>query len=113
MRFRAHRYPTRYPATVVAGGVQMDGVITSVSASGACITLRDGIAPHDRLAVGQTIVVNHATCQISATVRWMRDGKTGLTFARPLLPRDLDRLRYGMQSTGLRHAGSSHLTELR
>lgn len=94
MKYRAHRFPTRFPVTVRLGAVGRKSLVTSISASGACLSIGE------TLAVGQTIDVTYSGGRLAGKVCWSNGDKAGVTFARPLGKSDLDRIRFGCNPVG-------------
>lgn len=92
MRYRAHRYPTRFPAMIKAGVVAQKGLITSISASGASVQLEIPLAPLQR------VVIEFAGGRISGQVVWCSQDRASLKFSMPLGKRELDRIRYGLNA---------------
>ena len=91
MKYRAHRYPTRFPVTVKVGALGIRSLISSVSASGACLQL------DQPLGVGQPIMIEYSGNRLRATVRWMHDERAGVVFNRMLGKSELDRIRFGLR----------------
>ncbi|WP_375281522.1 PilZ domain-containing protein [Pseudooctadecabacter sp.] len=94
MKYRAHRFPTRFPVTVRLGAVGYKSLVTSISASGACLSVGES------LAVGQSVEVSYSGGRQTAKVCWANGDKAGVTFARPLGKSELDRIRFGCNRTG-------------
>lgn len=92
MKYRAPRFPTRYPVKLKIGPVGYKSMVTSVSASGVCLCVEH------QFAVGQDVALDCPIGQVKGKVRWVTDDKVGVQFNRPLARADLDRIRYGLQS---------------
>ncbi len=107
MKYRAQRYPTRYPLKLMVGAVAYNTLVTSVSASGMCLQIDQD------LAINQDVKLNCTTGAVAGKVMWARDGKVGVMFNRPLGRMELERVRYGLASSG--HAGRTKIgfSELR
>lgn len=92
MKYRTHRYPTRFAVKLVVGAVSTPATITSISASGA------GVQVDIHLAVGQSVTLTCFGSRIVGTVRWVGPEKAGIAFQRMLGKSELDRIRYGVRS---------------
>lgn len=92
MKYRAQRFPTRYPVKLKIGPVGYKSLVTSVSASGVCLSV------DQPFAVGQDVALDCPVGQVRGKVKWSTDDKVGVMFNRPLARADLDRIRYGLQS---------------
>jgi len=97
MKFRAQRYPTRYPVSLKVGVVEYMSLVTSVSGGGMCLTV-DELVP-----VGEAVTMECQVGRFKGEVRWAVDDKIGVKFVHPISKGLLDRIRYGMQvSEGMR-----------
>ncbi|SLN55511.1 PilZ domain-containing protein [Pseudooctadecabacter jejudonensis] len=94
MKYRAHRYPTRFPVTVDIGGTGVRAVITSISSSGACLNMQP--APK----TGQMLTLRHTNTRHVAKVKWATEDKAGIAFSPPLSKPALDRIRFGVNQIG-------------
>ena len=92
MKYRAPRFPTRYPVKLKIGPVGYRSLVTSVSASGVCLSIDQPVA------IGQDVALDCPIGQVRGKVKWATDGKVGVMFNRPLARADLDRIRYGLQA---------------
>jgi len=91
MRYRAQRYPTRYPVTLKVGVVGFKSLATSVSASGICLSIEHPVP------VGQAVVMDCAAGTFEGEIRWVTKDRVGVKFNRPINKPVLDLIRYGMQ----------------
>lgn len=92
MKYRAQRYPTRFPVKVMIGGSGKQAEINSISGSGARICV------DEFLAVGATVTLVYSGGRISGVVQWSTPTLCGIKFGRPLAKSELDRIRYGLRS---------------
>ncbi len=96
MKYRAQRYPTRFPVTLKVGAVGRPCEVTSISASGARVTV-------DHLfGVGEKVKLTYSGNQVPGTVRWATADAAGIVFDRALNKGDLDRIRFGLRAAGQR-----------
>lgn len=94
MRYRAQRYPTRYPVKLKVGAVWFKATATSVSESGICLSVDASVT------VGENVLIECPVGSFEAVVRWGTENKIGLRFAKAIPSADLSRLRYGLQVSG-------------
>lgn len=104
MKFRRHRYPTKFPVTLRLSGQDAKATITDVNESGARLTTDADIKRGDR------VVITFTMGRIEGIVQWAAGTRVGLAF-RPQIPLHMvDTMRYGkvplqrsrFSSTGLR-----------
>ena len=107
MKFRAQRYPTRYPVKLKVGLVAHPSMITSVSVSGICLAVEQDIP------VGQDVVVDCQAGQLRGKVKWSSEDKVGVKFGRPLSRAELERIRFGIQASATARRPKIGFTELR
>lgn len=89
MRYRSHRWPSRLPVKVGTGEGEMKATLVNVSREGARLS---GL-PADALEPGTTITMAAFGLTLKAEVRWHLAESCGLSFAAPLAPGVLARLR--------------------
>ncbi|MEL6960874.1 MAG: PilZ domain-containing protein [Pseudomonadota bacterium] len=99
MKYRSHRFPTRFPVRVKVGAVGLPAMITSISSTGA------GLSVEQPMAVGQRVKLSYAGGDVAGTICWSTQDRAGVTFARPLAKSELDRIRFGLRSV---HTRPSH-----
>ena len=92
MKYRAQRFPTRYPVKLIVGPVGYKSLIISISASGVCFTV------DQTLAVGQDVALGCLVGQIRGKVKWSSGDKIGVMFNQPIARADLERIRHGLTS---------------
>ncbi len=92
MKYRAQRYPTRYPVTIRVGAVGFRATATSVSASGVCIAMDDAVP-----AIGEAVMVESPAGKFKGEIRWVNDDKVGVKFSQAIHKSVLERIRYGLQ----------------
>lgn len=89
MRYRPHRWPSRTPVTINAGGGELSAMLINVNREGARLR---GLPP-DALQPGASVALSASGLRLKAQVRWKADQTAGLSFATPLDRTALARLR--------------------
>lgn len=97
MKYRAHRYPTRFPVNVRLGSVEARCLVTSVSDTGACLEVEH------HFDEGLSLVLEASGLRLSGEVKWYKENRIGLAFDRRLSKVEVDRLRFRMQGGGYQH----------
>lgn len=95
MKYRAQRYPARQPVHLGVDGKSVQGMMTSVSSTGAGLIVKDAV-----VAPGAKLKFSYAGqlgAGLPATVRWATTDRIGISFDRPLGRAELDRLRSGVR----------------
>lgn len=84
-----NRLPVELKSCVRTGGMKIQDVaLSNISAAGCCIAIAEHYVEVDR-----TIIIQPDSLEgLEARVRWVRDGKAGLEFARPLYPAVVEHL---------------------
>ncbi|MFT4701964.1 MAG: hypothetical protein ACI9ND_002770 [Yoonia sp.] len=85
---RPYRYQTHIPVHVTRPGGPQVAYIVDINAGGACVAGLSGVA------IGEAVVLRGSNDTNVATVRWAANNRTGVTFHRPILPKDLSMMRY-------------------
>ena len=107
MKYRAQRYPTRFPVTITKGAVGMKSLVSSISATGACVQVD---AP---MAVGDKVVLQYLNQRQTGKISWSSTDRAGLVFDRPLGKVELDRIRFGLRSAMAPQSHRRQFSEMR
>ena len=107
MKYRARRFPTRYPIDVRRGRSLGRCIMENISFSGA------GLLTDEPVNVDEVIVLEAPQGPIRANVKWAGSGKVGVAFEAELPAFVLDQFRYAVRSLGPGAYQNRNLTELR
>ena len=103
MKYRTHRYPTEFPATVKTPTGIIDARIKDVNATGALLITKTP------LSVGQSVTFTALGHKMSGVVQWAAPDKCGIKFKPFLTVLQIDILRYkkaGRSLAGHRHSST-------
>lgn len=88
MKVRAQRWPSDYPARLLAPGRKFSGHVVNISMRGARIA---GVGAG--FVAGDPVMLDLGALRVRATVRWTRPGLVGLGFDQRIGPFDLALIR--------------------
>lgn len=107
MNYRERRHPTDFPISITARGSTTRCTVSSISASGACITGLNG------LTVGQEVTFDFEVAKTSAIVKWVTNDTAGIAFDLMMSPTNVSRISRAFMATGYHAAHHTTLTEMR